>query len=806
MVYPYKKIEKKWQKIWSKNNFKIWQAKDYQGKKLYILDMFPYPSGEGLHVGHVENFTASDILARYYRMRGFNVSHPMGWDAFGLPAENYALKKKKNPMVFVPKNIDGYRKQIQSLGLSYDWSKEINTTHPNYYYWTQWIFLQMFKEGLVYEKEAPINFCPSCKTGLANEEVINGHCERCGSETEIKFLKQWHIRITAYADRLLNDFQELDWPENIKEMQRNWIGKSEGYEITFKLKEKLPSLKIFTTRLDTLFGVTFLALSPEHPLALDIAIDDYYLNVEDYIKNHLKNKIKKNYEKEITGVFTGNYAHHPITGESIPVWISSYVLGDYATGAIMGVPAHNKFDYQFAKKFMLKIIPVVSPTINNQQFDLPYENYGYLINSFDYDNLPSEIAMEKIGEYLIKLGVSEKKVYYKLKDWVFSRQRYWGEPLPLIRCHQCGIVPVPEKDLPVTLPKVKNYQPTGTGESPLKNIKKWVKVKCPQCRQGAERETQTMPQWAGSCWYYLAYVLKTNKNSKQIKIKWDNKKLKYWLPVDIYIGGAEHAVLHLLYARFWHKFLYDKKLVPTPEPFKRLVNQGIILGPDGEKMSKSRGNVVNPDEIIEKYGADCLRVYEMFMGPLTETKKWDTTAIMGPFRFLNKVWLISKKVKKANVKKDSPEILKEINKLIKKVTEDIENLKFNTTLSSLMEFINFINDQKISKKNWLNVIKLLFPFAPHLSQEIWSMFNGDRLLEKEKWPSYDSRFLEEETCELIIQVNGKKRDKIFIDKNLDFEEIKKLVFSNNKIKKFINKKKIKKIIFVKNKLINLVID
>jgi len=806
MVYPYKKIEKKWQKIWSKNNFKIWQAKDYQGKKLYILDMFPYPSGEGLHVGHVENFTASDILARYYRMRGFNVFHPMGWDAFGLPAENYALKKKKNPMVFVPKNIDRYRKQIQSLGLSYDWSKEINTTHPHYYYWTQWMFLQMFKEGLVYEKEAPINFCPSCKTGLANEEVINGHCERCGSETEIKFLKQWHIRITAYADRLLNDLQELDWPENIKEMQRNWIGKSEGYEITFKLKEKLPSLKIFTTRLDTLFGVTFLALSPEHPLALDIAIDDYYLNVEEYIKNHLKNKIKKNYEKEITGVFTGNYAHHPITGESIPVWISSYVLGDYATGAIMGVPAHNKFDYQFAKKFMLKIIPVVSPTINNQQFDLPYENYGYLINSFDYDNLPSEIAMEKIGEYLINLGVAEKKIYYKLKDWVFSRQRYWGEPLPLIRCYQCGIVPVPEKDLPVTLPKVKNYQPTGTGESPLKNIKKWVKVKCPQCRQWAERETQTMPQWAGSCWYYLAYVLKTNKNSKQIKIKWDNKKLKYWLPVDIYIGGAEHAVLHLLYARFWHKFLYDKKLVPTSEPFKRLVNQGIILGPDGEKMSKSRGNVVNPDEIIEKYGADCLRVYEMFMGPLTETKKWDTAAIIGPFRFLNKVWLISKKVKKTNVKKDSPEILKEVNKLIKKVTEDIENLKFNTALSSLMEFINFINDQKISKKNWLNVIKLLFPFAPHLSQEIWSMFNGDRLLEKEKWPSYDSRFLEEETCELIIQVNGKKRDKISIDKNLEFEEIKKIVFSNNKIKKFINKKKIKKIIFVKNKLINLVID
>ena len=663
------------------------------------------------------------------------------------------------------------------------------------------MFLKMYQNGLVYEKEAPINFCPSCKTGLANEEVIEGRCERCNSQTEIKYLKQWHIRITAYADCLLEDLKDIDWPENIKEMQRNWIGRSEGYEIDFKIKESDYTLTVFTTRLDTIFGVTFLALAPEHPLALKISKDDYLLNVEEYVNNYFQNKIKKQFEQEITGVFTGAYASHPITGESIPIWVSNYVLGDYATGSIMGVPAHNKFDYRFAKKFMLKIKQVITPSLENNQINLPYEDFGYLINSFDYDGLTSSAAIEEIGKYLESKKLAKKTIYYRLKDWVFSRQRYWGEPIPLIRCSICGVVPVPEKDLPVTLPKVKKYEPTGTGESPLKNIKEWLKVRCPKCKNWAERESQTMPQWAGSCWYYLAYILKDKK-----KIKWDNKKLKYWLPVDIYIGGAEHAVLHLLYARFWHKFLFDQGLVPTKEPFQKLVNQGIILGPDGEKMSKSRGNVINPDEIVRKYGADSLRLYEMFMGPLTETKKWDSSAIVGPFRFLTKVWLISKKIQKLKRIKESKDIIVELHKLIKKITEDIENLKFNTAISSMMEFINFISDKYISKKSWLEFVKLLYPFAPHLSQEIWKILGKKTLLEKEKWPTYQSRYLKEKNITLIIQVNGKKRDEITIPPETDFEKIKNVVFQRERIIKFIRNKKIKKIIFVQNKLINLVLD
>ncbi|MCS7184206.1 MAG: leucine--tRNA ligase [Patescibacteria group bacterium] len=809
MIYPFKKIEKKWQKIWQKNNFKTWQGKDFVGKKIYILDMFPYPSGEGLHVGHVENFVASDILARYYRMKGFNVLHPMGWDAFGLPAENYAIKKKKNPMSFVPQNIKRYKEQIKNLGLSYDWEREINTTEAYYYYWTQWIFLRMYHSGLVYEKEAPINFCPSCKTGLANEEVLDGNCERCGQKTEIKKLKQWHLRITAYADRLLEDLDTLDWPENIKEMQRNWIGRSEGYEIDFKIKDSEEVLKVFTTRLDTIFGVTFLVISPAHPFALNIAKEDYYLNVEEYINNYFQNRNLKNFDQEITGVFTGSYASHPITGESLPIWVSNYVVEDYATSCVMGVPAHNNFDYKFAKKFILKIHQVISPSLENSQVELPYEEKGYLINSFDFDHLDSKSAEEKIYEYLKKENLIKKTVYYRLRDWIFSRQRYWGEPIPLIRCSNCGIIPVSEKDLPVTLPKVKNYQPTGTGESPLKNILWWVKIKCPQCQKWAERETQTMPQWAGSCWYYLAYVLKIYKKKKNKKIpliKWDKNKIAYWLPVDIYIGGAEHAVLHLLYARFWHKFLFDQKLVSTKEPFQKLINQGIILGPDGEKMSKSRGNVVNPDDLIKKYGADSLRIYEMFMGSLSEVKKWDSSAIMGPFRFLNRVWLISKRVKKTRIRKDNFEVLKTINRLIKKVTNDIENLKYNTAISAMMEFLNFISDKSISKITWLKFIKLLYPFAPHLCQEIWSSFGYKSFLDKEKWPSVDERYLEEEKIFLIVQINGKKRDELEANKEIEFEKLKEIILNRPKVKKYLDKKKIKKIIFIKNKLINFVLD
>ncbi len=804
MGYPFKKIEKKWQKIWAKNNFKIWHTKDFKGKKIYILDMFPYPSGEGLHVGHVEGYTGTDILSRYYRMNGYNVLHPMGWDAFGLPAENYAIKMKKNPMNFVPKNIKRYKKQMIMMGLSYDWQREINTTDPNYYKWTQWMFLKMYEKGLVYEKAAPINFCPSCKTGLANEEVVQGRCERCGSLTEIRYLNQWHIRITAYADRLLEDLDELDWPENVKEMQRNWIGKSEGYEVDFKIVDQEYRITVFTTRLDTIFGVTFLVLAPEHPLCLKIAKEEYYFSVKNYIEDVLKKpERERKIEEEMSGVFTGSYAVHPFTGEKIPIWISDYVLYSYGTGAIMGVPAHDSRDYEFAKKFNLKIIPVIGPEKNKEPDNLPFEDYGYLINSFDFNGLDSKTAILKIGEELENKNIGKKAIYYKLRDWVFSRQRYWGEPIPLVRCPKCGIVPLKEKDLPLKLPKVKSYEPTGTGESPLKNIQKWVKTKCPKCKGPAERETHTMPQWAGSCWYYLRYI--DPKNKKEFA---NYKKLKYWLPVDIYVGGVEHAVLHLLYARFWHKFLYDLGLVPTKEPFKKLVNQGLILGPDHEKMSKSRGNVISPDEVVEKYGADTLRMYEMFMGPFEEVKPWDTQGIIGVHRFLNRIWELTKKIKKEKIKKEKDqEILRELNRLIKKVSEDIENFKFNTAISAMMEFINFISNKKVSIETWKTFVKLLFPFAPHISQEIWSLLGNKNLLDYEKWPKYDPKYIEEKTRKIIIQIDGKKRDEIeILEDQIDIEKLKEIVLNRPRVKKFLENKKINKIILAQNKILNIVTE
>jgi len=804
MGYPFKKIEKKWQKIWAKNNFKIWHTKDFKGKKIYILDMFPYPSGEGLHVGHVEGYTGTDILSRYYRMNGYNVLHPMGWDAFGLPAENYAIKMKKNPMNFVPKNIKRYKKQMIMMGLSYDWQREINTTDPDYYKWTQWMFLKMYEKGLVYEKAAPINFCPSCKTGLANEEVVQGRCERCGSLTEIRYLNQWHIRITAYADRLLEDLDELDWPENVKEMQRNWIGKSEGYEVDFRIIDQEYRITVFTTRLDTIFGVTFLVLAPEHPLCLKIAKEEYYFSIKNYIEDVLKKpERERKIEEEISGVFTGSYVVHPFTGEKIPIWISDYVLYSYGTGAIMGVPAHDSRDYEFAKKFNLKIIPVIGPEKNKEPDNLPFEDYGYLINSFDFNGLDSKTAILKIGEELENKNIGKKAIYYKLRDWVFSRQRYWGEPIPLVRCPKCGIVPLKEKDLPLKLPKVKSYEPTGTGESPLKNIQKWVKTKCPKCKGPAERETHTMPQWAGSCWYYLRYI--DPKNKKEFA---NYKKLKYWLPVDIYVGGVEHAVLHLLYARFWHKFLYDLGLVPTKEPFKKLVNQGLILGPDHEKMSKSRGNVISPDEVVEKYGADTLRMYEMFMGPFEEVKPWDTQGIIGIHRFLNRIWELTKKIKKEKIKKEQDqEILRELNRLIKKISEDIENFKFNTAISAMMEFINFISNKKVSIETWKTFVKLLFPFAPHISQEIWSLLGNKKLLDYEKWPKYDSKYIEEKTRKIIIQIDGKKRDEIeILEDQIDIEKLKEIALNRPRVKKFLENKKINKIILAQNKILNIVTE
>jgi leucyl-tRNA synthetase len=808
-IYNFKKIEKKWQRRWQRKDFFLWHAKDLDKKpKIYILDMFPYPSGEGLHVGHVEGYTATDILARFYRMNGYNVLHPMGFDAFGLPAENFALKRKKNPMNFVPKHIRRYRKQMQSLGFSYDWQREVSTIDPEYYKWTQWMFLKMYEKGLVYEKEAPINFCPSCKTGLADEEVIGGKCERCESQTEIRNLKQWHIKITAYADRLLEDLKDLDWPENVKEMQKNWIGKSEGYEVLFKIEGSGEHLEVFTTRLDTLFGVTFIALSIHHPLALKLSQPTYYPHVENYIQEEIKREKFGIYEKEFTGVFTGSYALHPLTQKRIPIWISNYVLAHYGKGALMGVPAHDERDYKFAQKFGLEIIEVVKPE-GKKSYNLPFTSDGILINSGEYSGLSSEEAREKIGQDLKEKDLAKKAVYYRLRDWIFSRQRYWGEPIPLIKCPKCGIVPLSEKDLPLKLPKVKYYEPTGTGESPLKNIKEWVKVKCPKCKGPAERETQTMPQWAGSCWYYLRYLDPKNK-----KIFADYKKLKYWLPVDIYVGGVEHAVLHLLYARFWHKFLYDLNLVPTKEPFQRLFNQGIILGPDGQKMSKSRGNVINPDDVIKEYGADSIRMFEMFLGPLEVEKPWSTEGIKGVFRFLNRVYDLARKIRKIKGRKkvEDKEIKLALNKFIYETTEGIKNLRFNVAIAKMMTFENLLREKvekspsPYLKEVFLTFIKILFPFAPHLSQEIWSMFGQKSFLDYEAWPKYDEKILKEKVFQYVIQVNGKKRGTLESTKEvLSEKEILEKVQDLPLYEKYLRDKKIKKIIFVKGKIINFVI-
>jgi len=819
MRYEFKKIEAKWQKKWQRKKFLMWQAIDFAKKpKIYILDMFPYISGEGLHVGHVEGYTATDILSRFYRMNSYNVLHPIGYDAFGLPTENFALKIKKNPLVFVPKYIDRFRKQLRSVGFSYDWQKEISTTDPEFYKWTQIIFLKMYEKGLVYEKEAPINFCPSCKTGLADEEAIGGRCDRCGSQTEIKFLKQWHLKITLYADRLLEDLDDLDWPENIKEMQRNWIGKSEGYEVLFSLESSNEKIPVFTTRLDTIYGATFIVLSPEHPLALKIAQPEYLLNVENYIQEEIKKKKFGIYEKEITGVFTGSYAFNPLDNKRIPIWISSYVLSGYGTGAVMGVPAHDERDFNFAQKFDLEVIQVIK-SLERKKIDLPFVLDGVLVNSGEYSGLKSQEAREIIGKDLTDKDLAKKTTYYKLRDWIFSRQRYWGEPIPIIRCYRCGVVPLKEKDLPLTLPKVKSYQPTGTGESPLKNIKNWLQVKCPQCHGPAERETQTMPQWAGSCWYYLGYILK-NKKSKNKKnshgITWDKQKLKYWLPVDLYVGGAEHAVLHLLYARFWHKFLYDIGWVSTKEPFQRLFNQGLILGPDGQKMSKSRGNVINPDEVIKEYGADTLRMYEMFLGPLEAEKPWSIDAIKGIFRFLDRVWKLGKKIKKIRQRTKTSinsEIELALNNLIYETTEGIKKLRFNIVISKMMVFEDMLRQKFEEDKNpyfkgvFLEFLKLLFPFAPHLSQELWSFLGKKTLLDYESWPKYKEKLLKKKTFQFIVQINGKKRGILFADKEvLTEKEINEKVKNLSLFEKYLKNKKNKKIIFVKGKVINFVVD
>ncbi|MGC8651326.1 MAG: leucine--tRNA ligase [Minisyncoccia bacterium] len=821
MRYQPNKIEKKWQKIWAKNNYKIWHAKDKPTKKhIYILDMFPYPSGEGLHVGHVEGYTASDIISRYYRMKGYEVLHPMGWDAFGLPAENYALKTKKPPQEIVPRNIKHFKEQLKSLGFSYDWQREINTTDPNYYKWTQWIFLQLFKKGLAYEEEVYVNWCPSCKTVLADEEVIDGKCDRCGTPVKRKQLKQWVLKITAYADRLLKDLDLLDWPERVKTMQKNWIGRSEGVEINFKIADSDKYLKIFTTRPDTLFGVTYLVLAPEHPLINGIVPLDYQMEVRRYIETALQ---KSDFERqkninEKTGIFTGTYAINPVNKERVPIWISDYVLMSYGTGAIMAVPAHDERDFAFAKEFHLPIREVISPDGKiHSEIEKPYTGRGVLVNSGPFDGTDSQLAQEKITLYVN----GEKVVNYKLRDWVFARQRYWGEPIPIIKCPHCGNVPLEEKDLPLKLPVIKKYEPTGENESPLADITSWVKVKCPYCGGEAYREVNTMPQWAGSSWYYLRFL-----DPKDKKVFVDKKIEKKWMPVNIYIGGVEHAVLHLLYSRFWHKFLYDLGYLSTPEPFYKLVNQGIILGEDGEKMSKSRGNVINPDSIIKQYGADSLRMYEMFMGPLFFSKPWSSQGIIGIYRFLNRVWdLVANSKNHGNDKlgrkdefKMTPEAKKKLeedledlerfrHQTIKKVTEDIESFRFNTAISSLMNYVNHLSEipQEYWKKKYFDtLVILLSPFAPHLSEELWQeVLHHKGLVSATCWPTFNDKILEEKTLNLIIQINGKTRGTIKIKKGESKEEVEKL--ATPLIQKYLAKKKIKKVVFVADRLINFVI-
>lgn len=796
-MYPFKQIEKKWQAVWAKKKFKPWRAEDFAKKpKKYVLDMFPYPSGGGLHVGHVEGYTASDIISRYYRMRGFNVLHPMGWDAFGLPAENYAIKTKTHPADVVRRNVSRFKIQLQSLGFSYDWAREINTTDPGYYKWTQWIFLQLFKKGLAYEAESAVNWCPSCKTVLANEEVVDGNCERCGHEAEQKFLKQWMLKITAYADRLLEDLDGLNWPERVKEMQRNWIGRSEGAEIKFPLSNAASlEIKIFTTRPDTIFGATYMVLAPEHPLVKNIEFRIKNLGeVRKYLKRAAGKSERKRAEGKTGIELRGIKAVNPANGKEIPVWIADYVLAGYGTGAIMAVPAHDARDFEFAQKFGLpfvQVIKAISPISPISPIGpIPYLGEGEMMNSGQFNGLNSVEAKDKI---VASLG-AEKKIQYKLRDWVFSRQRYWGEPIPIIKCEKCGNVAVAEKDLPVKLPAVKNYKPTGEAESPLASVKNWVKIKCPVCKGDAKRETNTMPQWAGSNWYYLRYLDPDNKKEFV-----SSKKEHYWMPVDLYIGGVEHAVLHLLYARFWHKFLYDLGLVSTKEPFQRLVNQGLILGPDGQKMSKSRGNVINPDELVKKFGADSLRLYEMFMGPFEDVKPWDVKGIVGMFRFLSRVYNLKSK--------ESPEsqIQRLLHQTIKKVTEDIEGFKFNTAISALMILVNELEKQpSLVIGHWSLVIKLLFPFVPHLSQELWESAGQKTLLDEESWPEWDKKLVVAQTFQLVIQVNGKVRDRVEAQMNISEAEAKELAFSQPRVKAIFGSSAPKKIIYVPNRLINLV--
>ena len=848
MAYPFKNIEPKWQNYWDKNKtFRVTEDEKFPAdKRRYVLDMFPYPSGAGLHVGHPEGYTATDIYCRYLRMKGYNVLHPMGYDAFGLPAENYAIKTGTHPSITTNANIENFTRQIKALGFSYDWDRCVSTCEPDYYKWTQWIFLKLYEKGLAYEAETPINWCPSCLTGLANEEVKEGKCERCGAVVTHKTIRQWILKITEYAERLLEDLDTLDWPDSVKAMQRNWIGKSFGAEVDFEidlpstgsgdLKEKLT---VYTTRCDTLFGATYMVVAPEHPAVKKITTAEQKEAVEKYIEEAAKKSDlqRTDLAKDKTGVFSGSYAINPVDGKKIPIWIADYVLISYGTGAIMAVPAHDDRDWEFAKKFNLPIIEVLKSEVDVQT--QAWTQDGIHVNSGFLDGLNKKDAIAKMIEFLEEKKIGKATVNYKLRDWIFSRQRYWGEPIPLVHCPCCGTVAVPESELPVKLPDVKSYQPTGTGESPLAAIDSWVNCKCPKCGKDAKRETNTMPQWGGSCWYYLRYLDPKNNNAFCSK-----EAENYWMPVDLYVGGAEHAVLHLLYARFWHKVLYDCGLVSTKEPFQRLINQGLITSfafqrknktlvptdeveeKDGKyiekatgeeveqiiaKMSKSLKNVVNPDEMIDQYGADSVRMYEMFMGPLTVSKPWNTQGLVGINRFLDKVWQVSEKpmadidITAKIEDKTLVELRKTYAKTVAKVTKDTANLDFNVAISQMMIFINEASKvEKMPKAMWEGFVLMLSPYAPHLGEELWEKLGHTKTNAYEAWPTFSEEYCKEDTKEIVVMINGKLRDKFDAASDADDETLKARAVETEGYKKFTEGKEIVKVIVVKGKMVNFV--
>ncbi|PZL74776.1 leucine--tRNA ligase [Enterococcus plantarum] len=835
MSYDHKKIEKKWQKYWAKHN-SFTTHDDPTKEKFYALDMFPYPSGQGLHVGHPEGYTATDILSRMKRSQGYSVLHPMGWDAFGLPAEQYALDTGNDPAEFTKKNIETFKRQINSLGFSYDWNREINTTDPDYYKWTQWIFTKLYEHGLAYEAEVAVNWVPELGTVISNEEVIDGKSERGGYDVVRKPMRQWMLKITAYADRLLDDLDLVDWPESIKDMQRNWIGRSEGANVDFKIKGSDDSITVFTTRADTLFGASYLVVAPELKLVDAITTPEQKAAVIAYQEEVSKKSDldRTDLSKTKTGAFTGAYAINPVNGKEIPIWIADYVLGSYGTGAVMAVPAHDERDYAFADKFGIEMIQVIEGGNIKEE---AYTGDGLHINSGFLDGLTKDEANEKMYQWLEENGCGKKEVTYRLRDWLFSRQRYWGEPIPVIHWEDGTTTTVPESELPLTLPKTDDIKPSGTGESPLANITEWINVIDPETGKKGKRETNTMPQWAGSSWYHLRYIDPHNKNELA-----NYEKLERWLPVDIYIGGAEHAVLHLLYARFWHKFLYDIGVVPTKEPYQKLYNQGMILGQsfrdsrgvlvptnmvekkDGvwvnietreeleeapAKMSKSLKNVVNPDDVVEKYGADTLRMYEMFMGPLDASIAWSENGLEGSRKFLDRVWRLivdeNDKMRDRITTMNDGRLTKVYNQTVKKVTEDMENLHFNTAISQLMVFVNEANKVDVLPYDYIEgFVQLLAPIAPHVGEELWAILGNEESLTNATWPTFDEAALIEDEVEVVFQVNGKVRAKLNITRGLSKEKLEEKALAAEEIQAFIDGKTVRKVIVVPDKLVNIV--